>query len=72
MNIEYELYKENEKIFSGNDFSKLHNYMMYNGIEYIFDDISYDSDISDDDNFNVTIAISFKGEYTLYLIINEM
>jgi len=72
MNIEYELYKENEKIFSGNDFSKLYNYMMYNGIEYIFDDISYDSDISDNDSFNVTIAIGFKGEYTLYLVINEM
>lgn len=72
MEIRYELYKENKKIISGDDFSKLYNYMMYNGIEYIFDDISYDTDISDNDDFNMTIAIGFKGEYTLYLIVYEM
>lgn len=72
MEIRYELYKENKKIISGDDFSKLYNYMMYNGIEYIFDDISYDTDISDSDDFNITIAIGFKGEYTLYLIVYEM
>ena len=72
MEIRYELYKENKEIISGDDFSKLYNYMMYNGIEYIFDDISYDTDISDNDDFNITIAIGFKGGYTLYLIVHEL
>lgn len=72
MKIRYELYKENKKIASGDNFFDLYNYMMYNGIEYIFEDISYDIDISDNDDYNVTIAIAFKGEYTLYLIVYEM
>lgn len=72
MEISFELYHDTEKLISGNDFRELYNYMIYNGIEYIFDNISYDNDIFDNDMFNVSFCIEFENDYALFLIVNKI
>ena len=70
MIISYEIYDlENKKtLLKGNDFNKLYDYIMYNGIQYIFNGIEYDVF---DKNF-ISFTINLNNNIRLFLNVEKM
>ena len=70
MIISYEVYdSENKKtLLKGNDFNELYDYMMYNGIQYIFNGIEYE--IFDKEFFS--FIIDLNDNIKLFLKVEKL
>ena len=69
-NVIYELYHDTKLLIKTDNSLKINNYMQYNGIDYIFNGISYDIDISDNDYEEIVFTIEFNNDYKLFISIS--
>ena len=67
--VKYELYHDTKLLIRTDNSLKINNYMQYNGIDYIFNGISYDIDISDNDYEEIVFTIEFNNDYKLFVSI---
>ena len=70
MIISYEVYNsKNEKtLLKGKDFNELYDYMMYNGIQYIFNGIEFDIF----DKQFVSFIIDLNDDIRLFLNVEKL
>ena len=67
--IIYELYHGTKLLIKTDNSLEISNYMQYNGIDYIFNGIGYDFDISDNDYEEIVFTIEFNNDYKLFISI---
>jgi len=67
--VKYELYHGTKLLIKTNNSLEINNYMQYNGIDYIFNGIGYDFDISDNDYKGIVFTIEFNNDYKLFVSI---
>ena len=67
--VKYELYHDTKLLIKTNNSLEINNYMRYNGIDYIFNGIGYDFDISDNDCEEIIFTIEFNNDYKLFVSI---
>jgi len=67
--IIYELYHGTKLLIKTDNSLEISNYMQYNGIDYIFNGIGYDFDISDNDYEEIVFTIEFNNNYKLFISI---
>ena len=69
--IKFELYHGTKLLIKTNNSFEINNYMQYNGINYIFNGIGYDFDISDNDYEELIFTIEFNNNYRLFVSIGS-
>ena len=69
INIKYELYHGTKLLIKTDNSLEISNYMQYNGIDYIFNSIVYDFNISDNDCEEIVFIIGFNNNYKLFVSI---
>lgn len=69
-NVTYELYHNTKLLIKTNNSLEINNYMRYNGIDYIFNGIGYDFDISNDDYEEIVFTMEFNNDYKLFVSIS--
>lgn len=68
-NVIYELYHGTKLLIKTDNSLEINNYMQYNGIDYVFNGIGYDFDISDNDYEEIVFTIEFNNDYKLFVSI---